>query len=478
MSQATDHADVVDLTATARRIARRDVSPREVVEATLRRIERLNPILNAYITVLAEAARAEARVAEAEIAAGRYRGPLHGIPVSVKDLFATRGVRTTGGSRLFADAVPDEDATVVRRLREAGAIIVAKANMLELAYAVAHPDYGPTKNPWDLTKTASGSSGGSAAAVVAGLDFGSFGSDTAGSIRIPATFCGATGLKPTFGRVSRHGMLPLSWSLDHAGPLAHSAGDAALLLRAVAGPDPRDPGTRDAPRPAPAADLPAHLDGVTVALVRNAVDSDLDPEIRRAVLDALPIFAEAGATVREIEIPALGRDVADAAMTVILPEATHSHRDWLDARASDYSPTVRERLLMGRNVPAVDYFAAQATGERLRTAMQDVQREADLLLMPTMPVVATPLEETSIAVSQQESGMTALNWLTSPFNLTGPPALSLPCGFTKAGLPIGLQIVGRPNEDELVLRAGHAFQARSDWHRRRPPVLAAEGVEA
>jgi aspartyl-tRNA(Asn)/glutamyl-tRNA(Gln) amidotransferase subunit A len=468
--ESLDGATMPDLVATASRLATGEISPVELLEATLGRISRLNPLLNAYITVMVEEAREAARVAEREIAAGAYRGPLHGVPVSVKDNYWTRGVRTSGGSRLLTDLVPDEDAAVVARLRAAGAVLVAKANMLELAYAVAHPDYGPTKNPWDLTRTASGSSGGSAAAVAAGLDFGSFGSDTAGSIRLPASFCGVVGMKPTFGGVSRHGLQPLSPTLDHAGPIGRSARDVAALLQGVAGPDPRDEATTGASVVA-WAPLPERLDGVTIGVVANALTGRLDPEIRAAVEQAIPVFAEAGASLREVSIPELAGEAAAWAMTIVTPEASHCFRAALDGRPDNFSPTVRERLLAGRQVVAVDYLAARDAAERFRARLRDLLREVDLLLLPTMPVVATPLEETTIAVSQGEQSMTVLNHLISPFNLTGHPALSLPCGFTAAGPPIGLQIVGRHFEDWRVLAAGHAYQTRTDWHGRRPPAV-------
>jgi aspartyl-tRNA(Asn)/glutamyl-tRNA(Gln) amidotransferase subunit A len=463
---------IPDLHETADQIRRRERSPVEVVETTLRTIETLNPVLNAYITVLAEEAIAAAREAEREIAAGSYRGPLHGIPLSVKDLYWTKGVRTTGGSRLLAEFVPEEDSTVVARLRQAGAIVIAKANMLELAYAAAHPDFGPTKNPWDLTRTASGSSGGSAAAVAAGLDFGSFGSDTAGSIRLPASFCGVVGLKPTFGLVSRHGVLPLSASLDHAGPIGRSVRDVAALLEAVAGPDPLDPSTA-ATRREPYPDrLGDRLDGMRIGFATNVLPL-VDPEIQAAVEAAVPVLIDAGALVEEVTIPELDGSAAEATMSVCVPEATHAHRTWLDERPDDYSPTVLERLRAGRDVPAVAYLAARERGERLRTELAARQRAIDLFVLPTMPVVAMSLEETTVQVSQGERGMTALNHLLSPFNLTGNPALTVPCGFTAAGLPIGLQLVGRLFEDGLVLRAGHAYQARTDWHGRRPAGLEA-----
>ncbi len=459
-----------DLFETSASIARRDLSPVQLVESALHRIEALNPILNAYITVLADQAMLDARRAEREIAAGRHLAPLHGIPVSVKDLFATCGVRTTAGSRVLADSVPTEDAGLVRRLREAGAVIVAKANMLEFAYAAVHPDYGPTKNPWDVTKTASGSSGGSAAAVAAGMDFGSFGSDTAGSIRIPASFCGVTGLKPTFGRVSRSGMQLLSWSLDHAGPFGRSARDVALLLHAVAGHDPRDRFSANVPVPNWLDTLTERLDGVKVGLVANFMKRTLDPEIRAGVEHAVGVLTEAGAEVREITIPELERDAVDPVMQILLPEATHLHRGWLDDRHVDYSQTVLKRLRAGREVSAVAYFEARDASDRLQDQVNEVQGNVDLLVLPTMPVVATPLDETTVEVKPDEEGLTALNRMVAPFNLTGQPALSLPCGFTRAGLPIGLQLVARHFEEGIALRVGHAFQLRTDHHRRRPSV--------
>ena len=472
MTESRNPDSMADLSDVAARIARRELSQVELVERKLRDIERLNPILNAYITVLAEEAMAAARAAENEIAAGRHRGPLHGVPLSVKDLFWTAGIRTTSGSRVQADFVPTEDATLVARLKAAGAVIVAKANMLEFAYASVHPDFGPTKNPWDLTKTTSGSSGGSAGAVASGMDFGSFGSDTGGSIRIPASFCGIAGLKPSYGRVPRHGMQALSWILDHAGPFARSVRDVALLLGAVAGADPRDPYAADVPVPDYAAGLTGSLDGLTVGLTTNFLDSSVDPEIRAAVVQAADVLSSAGATVREIQVPELEGDAIAALMDILLPEASYYHRDWIDDRRADYTETVYERLQAGRRTTAVAYFAARDTRERIRAAVRDRMREIDLLVLPTTPMVATPLESTTLEVSQGEQDLGALIRLTGPFDVTGQPALSIPCGFSAAGLPIGLQIVGRELEDGTVLRAGHAYQERTDWHRRRPAVSA------
>jgi len=454
---------------TAARLSRGEISPVELTQATLRAVEKLNPTLNAYITVLETEALTAARTAEREISSGHYRGPLHGIPVSVKDLYYTQGIRTTAGSRILAQFVPTENATVVTRLRAAGAVLVAKANTMEFAYASVHPDYGPPKNPWDVTKGTGGSSSGSAAAVTAGLDFGSFGSDTGGSIRIPAAFCGITGLKPTYGRISRFGLVPLAWTLDHPGPLARSVRDIAILLHAVAGPDPLDTTTATRDVPDYPELLDERLDGITLAVLTNFMGSDVDPEIRTAVERAMHIFADAGARVREISIPELERDALEAQLQILLPEASYCHREWLEKRSSEYTASVRTRLQAGTRTPAVAYIAAKELRERIRERLRSIQQDLDLLALPTIAIVAPSLDVYT-ATQVGEEGLKARTRRTSPFNLVGQPALSLPCGFSSQGLPIGLQLVGRDFEESCVLRAGHAFQLRTDWHLRRPPV--------
>ncbi len=458
------------LADVSRRVARREVSPVELVQAALRGIDQLNPTLNAYITVLRDTALAAARAAERDIGAGHHRGPLHGIPVSVKDLYWTRGVRTTAGSRILTEFVPPENAAVVDRLAAAGAILIAKANTMEFAYASVHPDYGPPRNPWDPGRVTGGSSSGSAAAVASGLDYGSFGSDTGGSIRIPAAFCGLTGLKPTYGRISRFGLIPLSGTLDHPGPLGRSAEDLALLLHAVASRDPRDDATSAAPAvPDYPARLAERLDGVTVALLTNFMNSDVAPEIQAAVRRAVDVMADAGAHIRETALPELAAEGLEAHMGILLPEASDRHRDWLETRAADYTDAVRTRLQAGTRTPAVIYIAALRTRERLRDQVRAVQRTIDLFVLPTTPMPAPLLTESGSAPPGVDE-LKRRTRRTAPFNLLGGPALSLPCGFTAGGLPVGLQIVGRDFEDDLVLRAAHAFQLRTDWHRRRPPV--------
>ncbi|HVX29793.1 MAG TPA: amidase [Nitrolancea sp.] len=472
MTNIALYGESPDLTATAARVAARDISPVELTLAALRAIDQLEPSLNAYITVLREDALATARRAESEIAAGTYRGPLHGIPLSVKDLFATKGIRTTAGSRALRDYVPDENAAVVDRLTAAGSIILGKTNMLEFAYASVHPDYGPTRNPWDLSKTTSGSSGGSAASTVAGVDYGSFGSDTGGSVRIPASFCGVCGMKPSYGLISRFGVQALSWTLDHVGPFARTVRDLALLLEAVAGHDPRDPQSADRSVPIYQRQLTERLDGLRIGVISNFMDEGVDAEIREAVSRAVDVLRDAGATIGERAIPELEDDALSAEMGILLPEASYCHRDLFDRHQADYSETVLERLQAGRELPAVAYIAALEKRDVLRDVIRGYQSDFDLLVMPTTPMVATPLESTTLQVGEDEEDLGSLIRMTAPFDVTGQPALSLPCGFSSSGLPIGLQIVGRDFEDGTVLRAGHAYQLRSDWHRRRPPYAA------
>lgn len=464
--------EIPDLTATAARIAAREISPVELTATALRAIEQLEPALNAYITVLSEQSLAAAREAEREIGAGTYRGPLHGMPLSVKDLFATKDIRTTAGSRALKDYIPTENAAIVDRLVLAGAALLGKTNMLEFAYASVHPDFGPTRNPWDITRTTSGSSGGAAASTAAGIDFGSFGTDTGGSIRIPASFCGVAGLKPSYGLVSRTGVQALSWTLDHVGPFARTVRDIALLLEAVAAYDPRDRQSVDQRVPVYQRTLTERLDGIRIGVVANFMDDAVDAEIRSAVSRAATVLQDAGASIEECLIPELEREALDAELGILLPEASYCHRELFDRHQADYTATVLERLQAGQVVPAVTYIAALEARDRLRQALRDYQSDFDLLLMPTTPMVATPLEQTTLEAGDAEEDLGALIRMTAPFDVTGQPALSLLCGFSQSSLPIGMQIVGRDFEDALVLRAGHAFQLRTGWHRRRPTHAA------
>jgi aspartyl-tRNA(Asn)/glutamyl-tRNA(Gln) amidotransferase subunit A len=462
------------LLEVAARIRGREVSPVEVTESVLARIDALEGTLNAFVTVLREDALASARAAEREIQAGHYYGWLHGVPLSVKDLFATRGLRTTASSRVLADHVPDYDATVVERLRNAGAVIVGKTNMLEFAYAAVHPDFGPTPNPWDLSRSSSGSSSGSAVSVAAGMGYGSVGSDTGGSIRLPASYCGIVGLKPTYGRVSRHGGIPVSWSADHFGPITRTVGDAAALLSAIAGEDPRDPTSGRVPVP----DYVAALSGDGIAGKRIGISEPylhyhVDAEVKGLVEQAIATLESLGATIVEIALPPPSEAVP-ALLAILMPEATAYHLPWLREHPEHYSSAVRERLELGAVTPAVSYIQGQQVRRRLVDAFLTGMENVDFLVTPTAPTAATAMEGDLVTGEGADPELLAavINF-TGPFDLTGFPAISIPCGFTAGGLPVGLQLVARPWEEAPMLAAAHAYEQATSWHYHLPTVVAA-----
>ena len=456
------YASIAEL---APRVAAGEISPVALAEAALARIERLDGTLNAFVTVTAEAARDAARAAADEIADGNYRGPLHGVPVAVKDLFATRGVRTTVGSRLFDDWVPDHDATVVERLADAGAVMLGKTGLHELAYGSTsnNPFYGAIRNPWNPAYHPGGSSGGSAAAVAAGLAFGALGSDTGCSIRQPAACCGIVGIKPTYGRVSKFGAAPLAWSMDHAGPMTRTVADAALMMQALAGHDPRDPTTVARPVPDFTAGIEDGVRGRRLALARGFFFEDCDPEIAAAVEAAAEAFRALGAVVEEIELPEMPAAYGIGGLT-ISAEAATVHEDNLRRRPDAVSDEVRQPLELGAAFSAVDYIQAQRVRRVVAEQVARAITPYAAVLSPTSPVPATPIDDTPAA-------HIALRFRnTIPFNLTGHPAVSLPCGVTAAGLPIGLQITGRAFDEAGILRVARAYEQATDWHRRRPPL--------
>lgn len=462
-------------TALARMIAAREVSPVEVVRAHLERITALDGSLRTFITLTADAALAAAAAAEAAVVAGRPLGPLHGVPLGLKDLYDTAGVRTTGGSRILADRVPAADATVVRRLREAGMIVLGKLNMVEFAYGPEglNPHYGHARNPWDATthRMAGGSSSGSGAAVAAGLAPVALGSDTGGSIRIPCSLCGLTGIKPTYGRVSRAGVLPLSWSMDHVGPMTRSAADCALVLGAMAGYDPADPSTSVLPVPDYTAALTGNVRGLRVGLLRGFFLESATAEVRAAVEGAATTLEKAGAVVDEVALPGV-RHAGAGSLAVVATEALAYHAAWLRARAADYDPDVRTRLMLGAFVTGVHYVRAQQARALLRREVDEALARRDVLLAPATPITAPAIEARQATLGDGPADIrSALIRLTRPFNFSGHPACSLPCGVTAGGLPIGMQIVGRPFDEATVLRAADAYQRLTDWHARRP-VLA------
>jgi len=449
------------------------ITPTELLAETLERIEQLDSRMHAFITVMRDQAFEEAEKAENEQRTGLFRGPLHGIPIGVKDLIAVKNVRLTAGSKVLADHVSQEDATVVEQLRRAGAVIIGKTNTHEFAYGTYTP---PTRNPWDLTHIPGGSSGGSAAAVAAGMCLGAIGSDTGGSIRIPSACCGVTGLKPTYGRVSTFGVIPLSWSLDHVGPMGRGAEDCAILFDAIAKYDPRDPNSVSRPPDKSSATLlsgpegrgPLSLQGIKLGVLSESFVAPLDPEVRAAWHATLLVLQEEGAEVSDIE---LRRSAMEVYRTIQMPEASlaHMEKDWLTNRLEAYGERTRSRLLQGQTITAVDYLRAQQQrrtfSSNLRSAMQGV----NALVLPTIPIPAIPVEQADQDIQIDgitENATTALLRLTMPFNLAGLPAVSLPCGFTTGGLPIGLQLVGKPFEESMILRIAHAYQLLTDWHRR------------
>ncbi|HEX5816377.1 MAG TPA: amidase [Methylomirabilota bacterium] len=470
-------ADLTFASATelARMIAAREVSPVEVVRAHLERITALDGSLRTFITLTADAALAAAAAAEAAVVAGRPLGPLHGVPLGLKDLYDTAGVRTTGGSRILADRVPAADATVVRRLREAGMIVLGKLNMVEFAYGPEglNPHYGHPRNPWDATthRMAGGSSSGSGAAVAAGLAPVALGSDTGGSIRIPCSLCGLTGIKPTYGRVSRAGVLPLSWSMDHVGPMTRSAADCALVLGAMAGYDPADPSTSVLPVPDYTVALTGDVRGLRVGLLRGFFLESATAEVRAAVEGAATTLEKAGAVVDEVALPGV-RHAGAGSLAVVATEALAYHAAWLRTRAADYDPDVRTRLMLGAFVTGVHYVRAQQARALLRREVDEALARRDVLLAPATPITAPAIEARQATLGDGPADIrSALIRLTRPFNFSGHPACSLPCGVTAGGLPIGMQVVGRPFDEATVLRAADAYQRLTDWHARRP-VLA------
>lgn len=441
----------LSLSDVSTRIAARDVSPVEVTEATLARIERVDERLNAYITVMADEAMETARAAEAEIARGAYRGPLHGVPISLKDLLDTRGVRMTAGARVLADHIATDDADTVRRLRGAGAVLVGKANMLEFAYGEVCADYGPSRNPWNTDHGTSGSSSGSAAAVAAGLCYGSLGSDTGGSIRLPAAWCGIVGLKPTYDLVSRAGAVALSWSLDHIGPMTRTVRDCALLLDAIVAHDPGAAGYAEA--------LDNPRSGLRVGIVAPTDDDGVTPDVRAQIDAAVETIRAMGFETQMVALPH-PEDAVRVLFGILYAEASSYHLPWLNTRPDDYSPNTRERLELGALLPATVYLRAQRVRRVIVAAYRALFADIDLLVMPTAQTTASrvdgPAQEPVAADGRDR--MTSLIRFTGPFDVTGFPAISVPCGLDPAGLPVGIQFVARPYEDGLLLQFAHTFE--------------------
>ncbi len=457
----------------ARLIESGEVSPVQATEAYLDRIEQVDGRLNSYITVTREHALETARQAESEIAAGNYRGPLHGIPLAVKDQFHTEGILTTGGSAILSDFVPEEDATVVAKLRASGSVLLGKLNMSEFAMSeiYQHP-YGTPRNPWDLTRNPGTSSSGSGVATAAFLCATSLGEDTGGSIRGPANFSGLVGIRPTFGLVSRYGVMGGSWSMDTVGPISRTVEDAAITLQGIAGHDPKDPYTWDLPVPDYRAFLTGDVSDIRVGVISERMGaSNLNPEMRDAVSAAIGTLGELGASPRDVSIPMT--DYAGAvSWTMIGVEWSSLHRRTFEPNFAKMDHNNRVRFLTGSLIPAQAYNKAQKVRTLLREQVLAALEEVDVLALPT-GLGPAPLVESAPMVQSKEQSMEYLNSrisFTGPFNLAGVPAISVPCGFTGSGLPLGIQLVGKPFAESMLFRVAHAYEQATEWHSRRPPI--------
>ena len=474
-----DRADIPLLSATSlgAAIESKQLSPVEAVEAYLERIERVDPKVNSYITLCADQALRDARQAESEIQRGEYRGPLHGVPVAVKDQIHTKGIRTTDGSKLRADYVPDEDATVVANLKNAGAVLLGKLNMSE--FALGDPQssaFGPARNPWNLERSPGTSSTGSGAATAARLCATSLGEDTGGSIRGPAANCGLVGLRPTWGRVSRYGVDGASWSVDTIGPVSRNVEDCAVTIGAIAGYDPKDPYTSQAPVPDYRGALTGDVRGLRVGLVKELLDPaefELDRETREAIFAAADVLGELGAEVREVSLP-LAPLCGFITRTITHVERVSLRPEWLRQRAQEYHYNTRVAFTTANLIPGQVYYKAQKLRSLVRRQVLDLLQEVDLLVQPTTGGPAEKIDlESRVRSQEQARRALAAGAFRGVYSLAGVPALSIPCGFTSEGdgaLPLAMQIAGRPFEEDTVLRLAHAYEQATPWRNRMPPV--------
>ena len=468
-----DKSEIPFLSASALSglIASREISPVEATEAYLDRIDSLDFKFNAYLTVTRDMALAAAQEAEREIAAGNHRGPMHGVPVAVKDQFLSAGVRSTGGSRILGDYVPDEDATVIANLKQAGAVLLGKTNLTEFAITGFSHRYSTPRNPWDLNTYAGGSSSGSGAATGASLCATSLGEDTGGSIRFPATWCGLVGLRPTWGLVSRYGVMRGVWSMDTVGPISRTVEDAAITLGAIAGHDPKDPHSSSSPVPDYRAALGQGIEGLRIGVVTEQMESDLvDADVRTVVERAITVLGELGATVDEISLP-LSTVAGPVTGALLAVEPASNHSNWVHERIDDYGHDDRILLLTGSVIPANYYYKAQKIRELIRRQVLDALGGYDALVFPTAGRGAQPVEDDP-PVTSKETASRLPFLFTRLFNLASCPAMSVPCGFDDRGMPVGLQIGGKPFSEETLFRIGNAYERATDWHTRRPAAVA------
>ncbi len=463
-STATDDLSYLTVSEASKLLQDKKLSPVELTQAIVKRIEQVNPSVQAYVTLVTDQALATAAQAEKDIMAGHWRGPLHGIPIALKDLVETKGIRTTASSKVLAHNIPDTTATVAEKLEEAGAILLGKTHTHEFAYGVICPN---TRNPWNRECIPGGSSGGSAAAIASGMAMLAIGTDTGGSIRIPSALCGTVGLKPTYGRVSRRGVIPLSWSFDHVGPITRTTADAAFMLQAIAGYDVRDTASANVAVSDYSARLKEGIKGRKIGVLRGPYFELMTPEVQQSLLQATQVLKELGAELQEVEIQTINEAVP-LGFTAIAAEASSYHQQWLREKADLYNLDVRILLKAGELVLASDYLQAQRRRSVFNEEVSQLFKQVDLLLLPTEPCTAPKVGQDIVDFGVvQIPTLTALIYYTAPFNVCGLPALSLPCGFAH-GLPIGLQLVGRPFDEAGVLSAGYAYEQAAGWFKQHP----------
>jgi aspartyl-tRNA(Asn)/glutamyl-tRNA(Gln) amidotransferase subunit A len=458
--------DTLTIKQAAKLYQQRQLSPLELTNQFLQRIETLDPELNSFLTITGDLARQQADKADQKITKSTPSQILNGIPVAIKDLYQTRDIPTTAGSKIFMNFIPTVDSVVVTKLFQAGSVLLGKLNMHEVALGVTNvnPHYGACRNPWNPERISGGSSGGSAVALSASLCLGSCGSDTGGSIRIPASLCGIVGLKPTYGRVSLRGVIPLSWNLDHAGPMGRCVEDVAILLDCIAGYDPLDPASVDCPSGNYQATLKAEMKGWHIALADDEYFRQADTNVLTAVRSAAKTFESLGADVESVEFPGAREAAYNNGLMVVSDAATYHHQHLLD-RPEDFGADVLERLRTGQAYRITEYIQSRHTQNLLRRQFATFFDKFDILISPTTPVTAPPIEGPD-AVSQAA----VLTRFTAPFNLTGLPAISLPCGFDSLNLPVGLQIISAPWQESKILQAAFAYETATEWKKRRPPV--------
>jgi aspartyl-tRNA(Asn)/glutamyl-tRNA(Gln) amidotransferase subunit A len=454
----------------AKLLRQKKISPVALVDSALARVERLNPELNAFITVTADRAWRDARAAEREIGRGEWKGPLHGVPISLKDNIWTRGIPTTAGSKILANFVPNDDSEIAKRLAQAGAILIGKTNLHEFAYGTTsqNPLFGPVRNPWNRERIPGGSSGGSAAAVAAGMCFASVGTDTGGSIRIPSALCGVVGFKPTFGLVSMGGVVPLAETLDHAGPIARSVRDASIMLETIAGGHPKT-----APRPGSRKLGRFRMKGVRLGWPEHYFFDRVDSQVRELVERAAAVFRSLGARVQEIRMPQLADALLPATNDIALAQATNYHmsQNYFPDCAADYGEDVRHRLEAGAKVLAVDYLRGLAKKSEAVREFEMAFERVDAVIAPTTPIAAPRLGQQEVDIDgAQETVRSALVRLNRPANFTGDPAISVPCGFTREGLPVGMQLIARHWSEPRLQAIAAAYENATAWHSRRPPL--------